>query len=98
MSSMNIELVYARDSTHQIRYELSVPALCTIEQAIEISDILVKCPELETPYMVGIWYKAAHLSDTLKAGDRIEIYRPLHLSAMDARKARDARKKSNKVD
>ena len=91
---LDIQLVYARDPHQQLRYNLSVPRGCTLIQAIQLSNILVECPEiqfntgLEAPHSVGIWYKAANLDDELKAGDRIEIYRPLHLSAMDARKVR----------
>lgn len=93
---LDIQLVYARDAEHQKVYTLSVPHGCTIKEAIDLSHILIESPEIQfeinettsSPYGVGIWYKSAQLSDCLKSGDRLEIYRPLHLSAMDARQVR----------
>jgi len=40
------------------------------------------------PYSIGIWYKPVSLVEKLRSGDRIEIYRALERSAMQARKLR----------
>lgn len=92
---LDIKIVYAQSAQHQRVYSLCVPSGCTLQKALELCDVLKEYPEIQFEcentqlnYGVGIWSKAAQLSDVLKAGDRLEIYRPLHLSAMDARMAR----------
>lgn len=96
---IDIEIVYARDAYHQKRYSLSVPSRCTIEKAIELSNIALDYPEIQSSsYSVGIWSKAANLSDELKSGDRLEIYRPLSLSAMEARRARNQKESKKNKD
>lgn len=93
---LEIKLVYAQSGQHQQIYSLSVSKGTTVQKAIEISGLLKAYPEVhfdekegnKAAYEVGIWYKATSLNQVLKSGDRIEIYRPLRLSAMEARHAR----------
>ena len=50
----------------------------TVQAAIEQSGILTKFPQLDLGQCsVGIFGKLAELDDTLKPGDRVEIYRPI---------------------
>lgn len=68
----------------QYLYGFEVPEGCTIEQAILLSPLLKELPELNYQ-QVGIFSKLMPLSTPLKAGDRIEVYRPLKI---DPRKRR----------
>jgi len=70
-----VELVYALPDK-QYFYEMEVPAGTTVEQAIQQSGILEEVPDLNYE-KVGIFYKPVKLDTVLKAGDRVEIYRPL---------------------
>ena len=74
---MNISLAYVEGSK-QIWQKLDIPEGSTIKQVIHISGILDEFPhiDLET-HKVGIHGKIAELTDTLKEGDRVEIYRPI---------------------
>lgn len=90
---MNVELVYAsRDQMHWV--PLTVAKGTAIKQAIVISGILQKCPEIDlTVNKVGIFSNIAALNMLLKAGDRIEIYRPLLLDPKQARRLRAEKSK-----
>jgi putative ubiquitin-RnfH superfamily antitoxin RatB of RatAB toxin-antitoxin module len=96
MPEIAIQIVYAPDAGKQMRYCLSVPEGATVRQAIEFSNLLKDYPNIELN--VGIWSRAVQLSDKLKQGDRIEVYRPLHLSAMDARRVRHKKDKKQAMD
>jgi len=66
------------EGSKQIWQKLDIPEGSTVKQVIHISGILDDFPhiDLET-HKVGIHGKIAELSDTLKEGDRVEIYRPI---------------------
>ncbi len=74
---MNVSLAFV-EGEKQVWQKFEMPEGCTIQQVIDISGILDEFPhiDLET-HKVGIHGKIAELSDTLKEGDRIEIYRPI---------------------
>ena len=83
-----IEIVYA---TLKIQKLISLRVLpnSTIEDALVQSNFLKEFPEinLET-IVVGIFGKKATLNTRLKDKDRIEIYRPLLIDPMAARRKR----------
>lgn len=61
----------------------------TAEQAIERSGILDDYAEIDLAVnKIGIYGKRARLSQRLKPGDRVEIYRPLRLNPKQARRRR----------
>ncbi|WP_372760284.1 RnfH family protein [Pseudoalteromonas sp.] len=61
----------------------------TAEQAVIQSGIIDKCPEIDaTALTLGIWNRTVKLTQELKEGDRIEIYRPLIADPKDARRKR----------
>jgi len=74
---MNVSLAFVEGSK-QIWQKLDIPEGSTIRQVILISGILDDMPhiDLET-HKVGIYGKIAELTDPLKEGDRVEIYRPI---------------------
>jgi hypothetical protein len=74
---------------------ITVPVGTTIAQAIVISGIVHDFPEINLNGVnrVGIFGKLRELSDEIRSGDRIEIYRPLSLSPLEARKVRAKQEK-----
>lgn len=68
----------------QYLYAYEVPKGSTIEQAILGSPLMKVIPDLDYE-QVGIFSKLMTLDTVLKAGDRIEVYRPLKI---DPRKKR----------
>ncbi len=77
---------------------LSVVPGTTIEQAVLQSGVLRQFPDIDLERCrVGIYGKLKTLDTVLRAGDRIEIYRPLLADPMDARRRRAAKREKNSV-
>jgi putative ubiquitin-RnfH superfamily antitoxin RatB of RatAB toxin-antitoxin module len=74
---MQVGIAYA-ESNQQVWIKVEVDESCTVQDAIEKSDILERFPHIDlTRQKVGIFGKLTKLDATLKEGDRIEIYRPI---------------------
>jgi putative ubiquitin-RnfH superfamily antitoxin RatB of RatAB toxin-antitoxin module len=87
-NSISIEITYALPSK-QTLLSLFVTPNTTVKEAIEQSGILQLHPDIDLlTNRVGIWYKTTKLTSQLKAGDRIEIYRPLIADPKEVRKLR----------
>ena len=85
---MNIEVAYAR-SDQQVIVPLQVDESCTVEQAIELADIIGQFPEIDlAKNKVGIFSQVCLLSTRLQENDRVEIYRSLVIEPMEARRQR----------
>jgi hypothetical protein len=84
----SIEVVYALPQKQSL-LTVNVDANSTIEESIMRSGILALYPEIDlSKNKVGIWNRAAKLSDIVEEGDRIEIYRPLIADPKEVRKRR----------
>jgi len=100
---MKISIVYALPQEQYIE-TLDVSDETTVEQAIQMSHVLERFPEIDVPTVkVGIFAKLAKLSQMLREGDRIEIYRslpskPRDAHAVDDKKARIRAKKERKTE
>jgi len=101
---MNITVAYALP-TEQTLEEMEVPEGTTAEEAIAMSHLLEKYPEIDLGInKVGILGKLVAISSPLRDGDRVEIYRPLpkkprDAHAMDDKKERiRARKESRQAE
>ena len=89
---INIEVVYALPYK-QLCLEIQVALGTTVGEALTISQINAQVDDLHlVDGKVGVFGKAVKLSQILRAGDRIEIYRPLLNDPKEARrrKALDA--------
>ena len=84
MDSIDIEVAYATPEKQRI-IALQVPAGCTIAEAIERSGIREEFPGMAVGD-VGVFSKRRKLDDEVKAGERIEIYRPLIADPKTARR------------
>lgn len=72
-----VEVVFARPDQQPVLL-VEVAAGSTVEQAIRVSGILERFPEIDLDRdRVGVFGKLTRLDRVLKAGDRVEIYRPL---------------------
>ena len=95
---MHVSIVYALPE-EQFLEELDVPEQCTVEQVIQMSQVLVKFPELDLAVnKVGIYAKLTKLDAEVHEGERIELYRavprkPRDAHASDDKKARIRAKK-----
>ncbi len=85
-----VEVAYATPN-RQIIIPLEVPEGATLEQAIIQSRIQEQFPDIQpATAKVGIFGKLSKLSATVRAGDRVEIYRPLIADPKAVRKQRAA--------
>ena len=93
---LTIEIAYALPD-EQIILNREVAQGTTIEQAIQASGILEKYPDIDlSKQKVGIFGKLKKPQQALRAGDRIEIYRPLIADPKEVRKQRAAEGKRMK--
>jgi len=85
-----VEVSYALPG-RQVILDLDVAPDTTLAEVIRASGILERFPEIDLDKnKVGVFGKLGKLSDTLHAGDRVEIYRPLIADPKEVRKRRAA--------
>ncbi len=98
---MHVTVIYALPYEQTLE-ALNVPDDTSVEQAIHMSHMLEKYPEIDLSVnRVGIFAKLVKLDQQLREGDRIEIYRalpkkPRDAHAADDKKARIRAKKERK--
>ncbi len=88
MSKIHIAIAYALPKRHFLKY-YDLPADSTVEDALQQSNLLQRFPEIDLAQSrLGIFSRPVKLSDPLKDGDRIEIYRPLLADPKEIRRQR----------
>ncbi|MDQ6681115.1 MAG: RnfH family protein [Pseudomonadota bacterium] len=71
---------------------ITVPAGATLADALHLSQMQQRHPQIDLASQpVGIWGALRPLDAVLRDGDRVEIYRPLQVDPMEARRARQRR-------
>jgi putative ubiquitin-RnfH superfamily antitoxin RatB of RatAB toxin-antitoxin module len=87
---IHIEVSYALPDK-QVILTLDVDKQLSIEDIIKKSGILEQFPEIDlSQNKVGVFGKLKKLTNALREGDRIEIYRPLIADPKKIRKERAA--------
>ncbi|WP_411725426.1 RnfH family protein [Methyloglobulus sp.] len=87
-----LEVAYAK-SEEQVIVTVKVPQGTTIEQAVNLTDLLARFPEIgHSELKVGIFGVVCKPEQTVKQGDRVEIYRPLIHDPKEARRQRALKK------
>ena len=85
---IHVEVAYAK-ADHTILRCLEVAEGSTAIQAIDASGITGLLPHgVLDPALLGIFSRKVTPNHVLRDGDRIEIYRPLQLDPMEARRRR----------
>lgn len=91
---MKVEVAYA-EPAQQWLLEVEVPEGATVGEAIQRSGILEQCPQLVFEQLkVGVFGKLTKMDRVLRAGERVEIYRPL---IADPKQVRAERAKAGKA-
>ncbi len=86
--TLEVALVYAKPE-QQIVLPLKVPLGTTLGQAIAISGIMKRFPEIDLlKNKTGVFGRLHSLEYILRPGDRVEIYRPLVADPKEVRRAR----------
>ena len=74
--------------------DVELPAPATAWDAVRASGVLGRWPGLASGEPeVGIWGRATSAEDSLRDGDRVELYRPLAADPQEARRRRAARQR-----
>jgi len=100
---MKVSVIYALPQEQYLE-ELDVADSITVEEAIKMSHVLERFPEIDLAvHKVGVFAKLAKLEQILRDGDRIEIYRslprkPRDAHAVDDKKARIRAKKEKRTE
>ena len=93
---MPIEVAYASASESWL-IPFEVEEGTKVQQAITRSGILEQCPDINLQInKIGLFSKIIELDVPVRAGDRIEIYRPLILDPKEARRLRAEKAKQDK--
>jgi len=88
---MMIGVAYAT-LAKQLWLNVEVPFGATVKEGIEKSGILREFVDIDLETQkVGIFGKVVKLDDTLKDGDRVEIYRPITADPKAAKRKRPAK-------
>lgn len=94
--SLKVEVAYALPDEQHI-FTLEVPPGTTAGQAIELSGVLERFPDIDLgTQKIGIFGKLNKPDQVLRPGDRVEIYRPLIADPKEVRKQRAAEGKRMK--
>lgn len=90
--TISVELIYIEPNSQNC-LELVLVKGASIEQALHVSGLLERFPEIDlTLNKVGIFSKIQSLDTVLNSGDRIEVYRPLLADPKEARRQRAKKK------
>jgi putative ubiquitin-RnfH superfamily antitoxin RatB of RatAB toxin-antitoxin module len=85
---IEVEVAYAKPKK-QVIIALKVPQGTTLEQAVHLSGLLERYPEInDLDLKAGIFGVVRKLGQTVKHGDRVEVYRPLVHDPKEARRQR----------
>jgi uncharacterized protein len=92
--SFPVDIVYAM-AEEPYRVTIKVPSGCDVKEAILLSDLLTRFPNIELATApIGIFSRRVQLSQQLQAFDRVEIYCPLLIEPKQARRLRVERKRA----
>jgi uncharacterized protein len=88
---VRISVVYALADRQALR-ELELPDSATVAEAVARSGLLEQFPEIRSgPLACAIYGRAVGDSQVLRAGDRVEILRPLQVDPKESRRRAAAR-------
>ncbi|MEE4244196.1 MAG: RnfH family protein [Kangiellaceae bacterium] len=94
---MRVEVIYPLPD-QQVLHLVDLADGATVKDAIVASGILALHPELDLDLIkVGIFSKLTQLGQTLREGDRVEIYRPLIADPKEVRRKKAAEKAATKA-
>ena len=86
--TLHVQLCYALPE-QAVVLELDVNQGCTLEEVIQRSGLLAQYPDIDlNTNKIGVYGKLKPLDAKARAGDRIEIYRPLQADPMESRRRR----------
>ncbi len=95
--TIEVEVVHCPDRSNVDRERIRLSPGATVADALRLSGVLARHPGLQPIAEragVGIHGRPVGLATGLRAGDRIELYRPLQVEPTEARRARQRAQKA----
>ena len=96
-SWLRVTVVFCAPGVEDVS-EVTLPPGSTVGDAIEGAQIRTRRPQLRDPIDAGIWGRRCSIDQPLIDGDRVEIYRPLTIDPMEARRARADLRRRRRVN
>lgn len=84
---MRVTVVYSPAPRQVLEWPLVLPAGATVADAVRASGWHEACPGSESAD-VGVWGRPCAPAQSLREGDRVELYRPLQVDPKVARRER----------
>jgi len=85
---IEIEVAYARGPDEQLLVVVQVPAGITVREVLDRSGLADRFPEIDVLQCpIGVFGRLVNANHVPKAGDRIEVYRPLKRDPRETRRA-----------
>lgn len=84
---IRVEIAYA-EADRQFLRAFELPAGSTVADALRVSGIYGEFAINPEAITFGIWSKPVSIDTEISDGDRVELYRPLKIDPMDARRKR----------
>jgi putative ubiquitin-RnfH superfamily antitoxin RatB of RatAB toxin-antitoxin module len=83
---IDVQVAFARPEVQVVK-ALSVPAGTRARAALRMSELAVEFPEIDVDHCpLGIYGREISGERVLRAGDRLEVYRPLYKDPRTARR------------
>jgi putative ubiquitin-RnfH superfamily antitoxin RatB of RatAB toxin-antitoxin module len=86
---IEVTVAYSPAPREVLEWPLQLPEGATLRQAVQASGLAAACPGLDLAACeAGLWGRRSDWDALLRAGDRVEIYRPLLVDPKVARRER----------
>jgi putative ubiquitin-RnfH superfamily antitoxin RatB of RatAB toxin-antitoxin module len=94
---LDIEVAWSPREREVKTVALQLPAGATVRQALQASGLFDDALRHEPfPLTVGVWGERRALDAPLRERDRVEVYRPLQVEPMEARRRRQQARAAKK--
>lgn len=84
---VDVELIYVPEGQSAIHLYLRLKIGATVDDVLYESGLLQRYPEIRN-FPVGVFGHLVMLSNVVRSGDRVEIYRPLKADPKEKRRQR----------
>ena len=92
-SRIRLTVAWSPSAGRALEVEVEVAAGASVLDAVRAAGIDIGIDiDMGDTRSVGIWGRACSLDTAVRDGDRVEIYRPLQVDAMEARRRRAAKR------
>ena len=93
---VQVEVCWASPE-RQVLKSLTVPPSSTIRDVLQVSGLLEEVPQIDLAKLdVGVFSERRNLTDRVRDGDRIEVYRPLIADPKEVRRRRAGQHQAGK--